>query len=252
MKPYEVKMEMFEGPLDLLLFLIKRDDMDIRDIRVSDITKEYLSYIDLIKDLNLDLAGEFLVMASTLLQIKAKMLLPRDQTGLDDEEGPDPRTELVAKLMEYQKFKEAASVLSQREFDARNIYYRNILPVFAEEDMSLQATIFELLDAFKDVLNQAGDEIKDLIYDEIPLEQKIRDILDLLEEKNCIHFNEIFLSTKPRRDLIVTFLALLELIRLKQVIAAQTEAFGEIRIYRLLVPAAAENVQEPADGNGNN
>ena len=229
---YDVKLEIFEGPLDLLLYLIKKEDMDIREIRVSEITQEYLSYIGLIKELNLELAGEFLVMASTLLQIKARTLLPQDSV-LEAEEGPDPRADLVAKLLEYQKFKEAASALAQREYAAREIFYRNILPTFSEDDFTLEATLFDLLDAFKDVLKNAGEEIKEFLYEEIPLEQKVREILDLLEKQDCVQFSQIFSAAKPRRELIITFLALLELIRMRQVVAKQSEAFGEIRIYKL-------------------
>ena len=215
MSAYDVKLDIFEGPLDLLLYLIKKDDMDIRDIKISDITEAYLSYIQFLKDLNLETAGEFLVMASTLLQIKARMLLPKDAAGDEAAEGPDPRADLMAKLIEYQKFKEAAAHLAVREFSVKDIYYRNVMPTFTEEDMTLEATLFDLLDAFKGILKEAGDEIKELLYEEIPLEQKIREILDLFETQECVHFSQIFSGGKSRRSLIVTFLALLELIRLK-------------------------------------
>jgi len=230
---YEVKLEIFEGPLDLLLYLIKKEDMSIQDIQVSKITQEYLDYINLMKELNLELAGEFLVMASTLLQIKAKSLLPKDATGLEIDEGPDPQAELMAKLLEYQKFKEAAQFLSKKEFEARDVFYRNQLPTFAEADLSLDATLFDLLDAFKSVLKQAGDEVKELLYEEIPLEQKIRELLDILETRNSMSFYDIFSPGKTRRELIITFLALLELMRLRQVIAKQQEHEGEIMVYRI-------------------
>src|SRR3989338_7109127 len=229
---YEVKLEIFEGPLDLLLYLIKKEDMDIRDIRISQITEEYLGFIALIEDLNLEVAGDFLVMASTLLQIKARMLLPREAIGTDAEDGPDPRAELMARLLEVQKFKEAAQFLAQKEFKARDIFYRNQIPTFSVEDLRLEATLFDLLDAFKSVLKEAGDELKELLYEEIPLEEKIREIVDLIQAKGAISFNEIFKPGKPRRELVITFLALLELIRLKQVIARQIEHFAEIMIYR--------------------
>ena len=251
MKPYSVNLELFEGPLDLLLYLIKREDMDIRDIPISQITGEYLAAIHLMKELNLEMAGEFLVMASTLLQIKARTLLPKEAEREEDE-GPDPRAELVARLLEYQKYKEAAALLARREFDSREVYYRNVLPLFAQEDMTLEATLFDLLDAFRGVLDQAGEEVKELIYEEIPLEQKIREILDLLEGQNCVHFNAIFTARMARRELVVTFLALLELIRLKQVIAAQTDLFGEIRIYRVLTAAESRpdggDAETPGEG----
>ena len=228
----EIHLEIFEGPLDLLLYLIRKDDLNIYDIPISQITSEYLSYLDVMKDMRLDMAGEFLVMASTLLQIKARTLLPQDSVAEADE-GPDPRADLVAKLLEYQKFKEASSFLAQREYASREVFYRNVLPAFSEEDFTLEATLFDLLDAFKDVLKNAGEEVKELLYQEIPLEQKVREILDLLDRQDCIQFSQIFSAAKTRRELIMTFLALLELIRMKQVVAKQLEDFGEIRIYRL-------------------
>jgi segregation and condensation protein A len=243
---YQVRLEIFEGPLDLLLYLIKKKDMDILDIQVSEITQEYLGYIEIMKDLNLEMAGDFLVMASSLVQIKARMLLPQEPGAPEAEEGPDPRAELVAKLLEYQKFKQVAEVLSKREFEARETYYRNVLPVFAEEDMTLQATLFDLLDAFKGVLNTASDDVKELLYEQIPLEQKIREILDLTEKEPSISFSRIFTPGKSRRELIVTFLALLELIRLKQISARQSESFAEIRIHRL--PDAPPVAQDAPPG----
>ena len=240
-------MELFEGPLDLLLYLIKKEDMDIQDIQVSKITQEYLDYIHLIKELNLEVAGEFLVMAATLMEIKAKMLLPSKESGAEVDEGPDPKAELVAKLLEYQKYKEAAQFLSGREAAYREIYYRNVLPHFAEEDYTLEATLFDLLDAFRDVLKTAGAEVKELLYEEIPLEQKIRELLDILESNECVQFHQIFSKGKSRREMIITFLALLELIRLKQVVAKQTELLGEIRIYRLKQEVVSADPQ--AEGN---
>jgi len=248
---YDVKLEIFEGPLDLLLYLIKKEDMDIKEIRISEITQEYLTYIGLMKELNLELAGEFLVMASTLLQIKARMLLPQDSVSVESEEGPDPQADLVAKLLEYQKFKDAASFLAQREHQSRELFYRNILPTFSEEDFTLDSTLFDLLDAFKDVLKNAGEEVKELLYEEIPLEHKVREILDLLEKQDCIQFSQIFFVAKPRRELIITFLALLELIRMKQVVAKQSEAFGEIRIYRLKESEPASILSEEKPENHN-
>lgn len=243
--PYQVKLEIFEGPLDLLLYLIKKQDMDIREIKISEITQEYLSYIELMKDLNLETAGEFLVMASTLLQIKARMLLPQDPGIQEQDEGPDPRAELVAKLLEYQKYKEAAKFLSERESEGRDVYYRHILPSFAEDEMDLDATLFDLLDAFKNVIKDASDDVKEFLFEEIPIEQKIREILDLLEEKEYIHFTELFHPKRSRREMIMIFLGMLELIRLKQVVARQTDAFAEIRVYKA---AQQEIVVENSEG----
>ncbi len=233
MMSYEVKLEFFEGPLDLLLHLIKKQDMDIRDIRISEITEEYLAYISIMKDLNLEMAGEFLVMSSTLLLIKAKTLLPEEKPSGDADEGPDPRADLIQRLMEYQKFKEAASFLSKKQQEVGEIFYRNAVPTFPEQDHFLDATLFDLLDSFKIVLNRASDEVRELIYEEIPLERMVREILDMVDENGSMHFSKIFSFNRTRRELIVTFLALLELIRSKQVIARQSEMLGDIRIYRV-------------------
>ncbi len=245
MSAYQVRLEIFEGPLDLLLYLIKRDDMEIKDIPISQITQEYLSYIELMKDLNLELAGDFLVMAATLLQIKSKMLLPQDPKP-DEQEGPDPRSELIAKLLEYQKYKEAAQFLVKREQEYREVYFRNVTPVFSEDEMTLHASLFDLLAAFRNVLVEAPAEVKELIYEKIPLEQRIREVLDLLDSKEYVPFEEIFVPGSTRRELIVTFLALLELVRMKQAVARQAEHFGEIRIYRVREPVVQDG--EPTNG----
>src|SRR5205807_218822 len=149
----DVTLEIFEGPLDLLLHLIKKNDLEIKDIPIAQITHEYLQYLDLMKDLNLELAGEFLVMASTLMQIKSQMLLPAPET-LEEQAGPDPRAELVSKLLEYQRYKEAASVLAAYNEKTKDIYYRRMPPAFEKDDFLLEASVFDLLSAFKRVLDQ--------------------------------------------------------------------------------------------------
>jgi segregation and condensation protein A len=227
----DVRLEVFEGPLDLLLHLIKKNDLEISDIPIAQITQEYLSYLDLMKELNLDMAGEFLVMASSLIQIKAQMLLPAPDAG-SEETGPDPRAELVQKLLEYQKFKEAAGILSTFNEKEKDFYYRSIPPHFEQEDFILQASAVDLLGAFKQVLDQAPREVGQILREEITIETRIREILTLLESKPSLAFEELFSSSHRRIDLIVTFLALLELIRLKQVIALQSQLFGTIRIQR--------------------
>lgn len=235
----DVRLDVFEGPLDLLLYLIKKNDLDIYDIPISQITQEYLSYLDLMKDLNLEMAGEFLVMASTLMQIKAQMLLPSPDAEAE-ETGPDPRAELVNKLLEYQRFKDAAAILAGYNEKAKDIYYRTLPPQFEDGDYTLKATVFDLLSAFKRVLDQVPREVGQIIREEITIETRIREILDRLEEKTSLAFEELFSTSARRMDLIVTFLALLELIRMKQVVALQQETFSAIRIYRAdSVPMAA-------------
>lgn len=228
---YTVKLEIFEGPLDLLLYLIKKNDLDIYDIPISQITAEYLAYIELIKMLNLEAVGEFLVMAATLMQIKVRMLLPRAPQDAEEEE-KDPRVELVAKLLEYQKFKQTAKFLESRELEQQQIFSREE-PIFGEDDYVLGASIFDLLEAFRLVIQEAEEEVKEIISEEIPLEEKIRYILECLKGKEYILFRQLFNLQEGRLSLIVTFLALLELVRLKQVIARQANPFGEIRIYFL-------------------
>jgi segregation and condensation protein A len=227
----DVSLEMFEGPLDLLLHLIKKNDLEISDIPIAQITHEYLEYLDVLKDLNLEMAGEFLVMASTLMQIKAQMLLPSPDTGEEDG-GPDPRAELVNKLLEYQRFKEAAGILSVYNEKAKDIYYRHAPPQFDHQDFMLRATVLDLLSAFKRVLDQAPREVGQILREEITIEAKIRDVLNLLDAKTSLAFEELFTGSRRRMDLIVTFLALLELIRMKQIVAMQSDSFGSIRIFR--------------------
>lgn len=238
----DVSLEMFEGPLDLLLHLIKKNDLEIKDIPIAEITHEYLQYLDIMKDLNLEMAGEFLVMASTLMQIKAQMLLPVPD-AIEEEGGPDPRAELINKLLEYQRFKEAAGILASYNEKAKDVYYRKTPPAFEQEDLLLRATVLDLLTAFKRVLDQAPREVGQILREEITIEIKIREILDLLGRKESMAFEELFTSTR-RIDLIVTFLALLELIRMKQIVAMQSEAFSSIRIFRLTAEeATADDVK---------
>jgi segregation and condensation protein A len=226
----DVRLENFEGPMDLLLYLIRKNDLDIYDIPIASITQEYLSFLDLMKELNLETAGEFLVMASTLMQIKAQMLLPSPEG--EEAEGPDPRAELVSKLLEYQRYKEAASMLSGFGEKAKDVFYRQVPPPFAEDEFILSASVVDLLAAFQHVLEEAPKEVEQILRDEIPLEVKIRWVLGLLADKESIDFHELFVPGTRRIEMVVTFMALLELIRLKQIVARQADVFGPIRIYR--------------------
>ncbi len=252
---YQVKINIFEGPLDLLLHLIQKDDLDIYDIPISEITTEYLKYIDFLKDLNLNVAGEFLVMAATLMQIKARTLLPVDTTV--EGEGPDPREELVQKLLEYQKVKEAARYLGYNYDVHRDVFYRGA-PMFGKEDQILDLEMPKLMEAFRNVLETAEVGVREILFEEIGVEVRIREILDVLSERPSVAFSELFPATHTRKTLVVTFLALLELIRLKQVRVAQPANFGEIQIARVTdseiemmsAPAAAPVAAAP-DTQGN-
>ncbi len=227
---HKVSLEIYKGPLDLLLFLIKKNDLNIFDIPVSTITGDYLSTIEIMKELKLDMAGEFLVMAATLMQIKARLLLPAPPT--EGEDGPDPRVDLVNRLVEYQRYKEASRVLEARLVRQKDVHFKGA-PLFSEGDYTMEASLFDLLDAFRDVLKNLKPEVREILHEEVPIEVKIRQILAFLSERPFATFKEILQREITRRGLIVTFLAILELIRLKQIVARQMEMFGEIRVYRM-------------------
>lgn len=232
---YDVRLDAFEGPLDLLLHLIRKNDMEITEIPISQITHEYLGYLDLMKELNLEIAGDFLVMASTLIEIKMKMLLPRHDAESSEE---DPRTELINRLLEYQRYKDASKKLLEGAVQAKDVFYRGA-PVFAEDDFRLDAGLFDLLASFQKLLKEAKTEVREILHEEIPLEDKIRQVLTWLEQKEFMTFEELFQKETRRMGLIVTFLAVLELIRTKQIQVRQAVPFGEIRVYRLITMETA-------------
>jgi segregation and condensation protein A len=227
---YKVKLDIFEGPLDLLLFLIKKEEMDIYDIPISKITEQFLEYINMMKLLNLDIAGEFLVMASTLMHIKSKMLLPKEEQGIDEEE-EDPRAELAARLLEYQKFKEAAGELESLGEKQNEIFTRPFTPP-KDDELFLEVGLFELMSVFSDILKKAKPDITEIMEDEVSVTDKMKEITELLQNKEIINFFDLFKTGDTRTVIIATFLALLELVRLRKTRILQSKAFGEIRIYR--------------------
>lgn len=245
--PYQVRIENFEGPLDLLLHLIKKNEINIYDIPIAMIAQQYLSYIEAMKELNLTVAGEFLVMAATLLQIKSKMLLPVEESAEDDEDGPDPREELVRRLLEYKTFKEAARQLDTQERIWREIYSRPVASV--ETDTESDETVldniglFDLVDALQGVLNRnPGKQLLEIIPDNLTVRDRMTVILETLEGQESIGFEILFEASCHRLVIIVTFLALLELIRLRTVRVYQAQSFGPILVSRTfsLVPDPAE------------
>jgi segregation and condensation protein A len=227
---YDIHLDAFEGPLDLLLHLIKKNDLEINEIKIAEITSEYLSYINLMKELNIDIAGEFLVMASTLMQIKAKSLLPSENQEQTEED--DTFDQLKNRLLEYQKYKEVGKLLSYKILENSQVYYRPA-PVVSRQDFVLDATVFDLISSFRNALTALPDNIKEIMYQEIPIENKIREILDVLEGKQYVSFTEILKLQNTKMALIVCFMAILELIKNKQIIAKQSELFSEIRIYKV-------------------
>lgn len=231
---YRVKLEVFEGPLDLLLHLIKKNEINIYDIPIAVITKQYLDYIDFIRSLNLDIGGEFLVMAATLIQIKSRMLLPATESEDDDEED-DPREELVARLLEYRKYKEAAGIIGERGETWCNIFRREQVPAIkGEGDFTISdISLFDLIDALQKVMERAPDASSmEIILDELSVKDKISVILERLNNQDSITFASLFETDKTRSAIVVTFLALLELIRLSLVYAQQLEECGIIRIFK--------------------
>ncbi|HJT21502.1 MAG TPA: segregation/condensation protein A [Nitrospira sp.] len=244
--PYQVRIENFEGPLDLLLHLIRKNEINIYDIPIALIARQYLDYIEAMKELNLTVAGEFLVMAATLLQIKSKMLLPVDEVGEDEDDGPDPREELVRRLLEYKKFKEAARQLDTHERMWRDVYSRPAMPhekMEPDDQLLEDVGLFDLVDALQGVLNRnPGKKLLEIIPDNLTVRDRMNAILEALEGQESVSFVSLFETACHRLVIIVTFLALLELIRLHTVKVFQGENFGPILVSRAfsLVPDPAE------------
>jgi segregation and condensation protein A len=245
--PYQVHIENFQGPLDLLLHLIKKNEINIYDIPIAMIAQQYLSYIEAMKDLNLTVAGEFLVMAATLLQIKSKMLLPAEESAEDEDDGPDPREELVRRLLEYKTFKEAARQLDTQERMWREIYSRPAAAfesaAEADETTLDHVGLFDLVDALQGILDRnPGKKLLEIIPDNLTVRDRMNAILEALEGQESIGFEALFEASCHRLVIIVTFLALLELIRLRTVRVYQAENFGPILVSRMfsLVPDPAE------------
>lgn len=232
---YKVKLEIFEGPLDLLLYLIKKDEIDIYDIPIAGITEQYLGYLEFMKLLDLNIAGEFLVMAATLMQIKSRMLLPEPAKGDEEELEGDPRAELVRRLIEYKRFKEAASRLQEKAARQKDLFKRGVGGVETEDDSDnlFEASLFDLITAFNKVMKDVPKELfHEVAKDEFTVEEKMHDIFHLLVKQPSLSFMELFRRAKNRLEIITTFLAVLELTRLKEIIAVQSAAFGDIKIER--------------------
>lgn len=230
--PYNIKVPLFEGPLDLLLHLIKENKIDIYDIPISLITNQYLEYLEFMKELNLEIASEFLVMAATLIYIKSRMLLPKDE--FTDEKTEDPRENLVQRLLEYQSIKEASSLLRQREETWCNVFSRPPSErddTFVEPELYLfDVNIFDLLNALKKVISKAPPETITISKESLTVKDRISSILDILEDKNVVRFEELFEKDSTRMMIIVTFLALLEILRLNLARAYQEKEFETIWI----------------------
>ena len=248
MAEYKVQFDVFEGPLDLLLYLVKKEEVDIYEVNLTKIATQFIEYIELMRQLDLEVAGEFLVMASTLMYIKSRELLPADQqVEAEGDEEEDPRWELIRQLVEYKKFKDAAAQLQQREAEQENVFPR--LPVNLEFESAKppprpEVSLFDLIHAVSNVLKrfQNRDEPRDIFEDKWTVSEKIELLRQLIAAKGALRFSELFQQMAGRMEVVVTFLALLELIRLKQIVVSQPAPFSEIEICRapaLIVTAAA-------------
>ena len=228
---YKVKLEAFEGPLDLLLFLIRKEEVSIYDIPIARITEQYLDYLRAMQELDIGVAGEFLVMAATLIQIKSQMLLPRDPTT-EAEETEDPRAELVYQLLEHQKFKAAANVLHQRSTIESAAYARAVVET-DKSNPEVAATVFQLFEVFREVLNRqrAITEIE-IARDEMTMAEKITEIKLMLGEADKVSARALFERAHSKRELVLIFLAVLELVKELEIRLAQSEMFGDIIITR--------------------
>ena len=242
LEDYPVHLQVFEGPLDLLLHLIRKHEVNIYDIPIALVTQQYLDYLGLMQELNLDVVGEFLVMAATLIHIKSRMLLPRPDPAQEDEE--DPREALVRRLLEHQRFKAAAELLHEREIQRSAQWLRpddRVSDVVGEApEPEIELDLFSLMAAFRQVLDRARQRPRVLLPPEqLPIETRIDQLLARLSTTEACGFEELFADVQTRGGMVVTFLALLEMIRLKLVRVFQQANFGPIRVYKREKPAAA-------------
>ena len=238
-----VQLEIFEGPLDLLLHLIKKNEVSITDIPIATVTEQYLATLDLMQTFNLDVAGEFLVMAATLIHIKSRELLPGDDEQPDEDEGVDPRAELVRRLLEYQRYKEAAAELEQREVLTRDVFVRAAAPVEAAGPREFRdVSVFELLGALKRVIDRLPkDTVHEVTLEKITVREKMTLLLDTLRSESRLTFESLFAAVRSRMEIVVTFLAMLELVKVRAIRIFQDVPGGEIAI------EAAAGMEEAAE-----
>jgi segregation and condensation protein A len=232
---YKIKIDNFEGPLDLLLHLIKKNEVDIYDIPIADITAQYLAAIDVMKSLNLDVAGEFLLMAATLIHIKSRMLLPQAEEEKGDNEEEDPRDELVRRLLEYQKYKDAADALCSLPLLERDVFPRKCSSFDWEETKEREfqeVGLYELVEAFRGVLREDNEKsFHKVDMERLSVLDRVNSILLLFSRKESVAFGELFTEPPSRQEVVVTFLAMLELIKLRLVRIMQNSPFGPVWLY---------------------
>jgi len=232
---YKVSLEVFEGPLDLLLYLIKKDEVDIYDIPIGRITDQYMEYLNLMKVLDLNIAGDFIVMSATLMLIKSRMLLPvEDRREMDEEEDEDPRWDLVRQLVEYKKFKDAADHLESLEKHMENVFGRESehVELGAPPELDLRdASIFDLISALNEALGRVKEEsLQEIFAEQYTVSQKVTYIMENLKITKRLSITDLFTGMVSRLEIVCTFLAMLELIKLNRIAAVQDAHFGEIMV----------------------
>jgi len=235
---YKIRLDIFEGPLDLLLYLVKKDHLNIYDIPIAKVTQQYLEYINFMQLLDLNIVGEFLVMAATLMQIKSKMLLPAEESA-EAEPEEDPRAELVKRLLEYEKFKQVAENLREKEISQQDVFKRPKIEMPAVDkeqekgEVYFEASIFDLINAFSQALKDVPREVfYEVVKDQFTVEQKVHEILHLLLVQSELKLSGLFSKTKSKLEIIVIFLAILELAKMKEIVSRQDEQFEDIVIVR--------------------
>jgi segregation and condensation protein A len=252
-----LNLDIFEGPLDLLLYLIKKNDLDISKVSISNVTDQYLEYLDSFKEINIDLVSDYLYMAAELAHIKSKTILPNYQDDEEDEE--DPANDLVARLKEYERYKMAATELKNRPWLHRDVFIQGTLGDKNEsvdekpkpkvlKDGNYEVDTFELVKAFADLLKNMPREEKDfhVMTEKVSVTERIYEVFDLLKTRESMLFTELFAGQKERIDIVVTFLSLLEMAKLKMVRIYQAHAYEPIRVKRRMevVDDAAADVGE--------
>ncbi len=241
---YRVNLEVFEGPLDLLLHLIKKNDLDIYDIPVAFVLEEYMSYIDTIKELNIDLAGDFLLMAAELAHIKSRLLLPEDETGGLELEEEDPRSDLVRRLLEYQRYKDASEKIVARSMLGRDVF-TPLCPerIEVEDGGAVEGDVYQLVEAFSKLLKRVPKEdVHDVAVDRISLNDRIYQITEHIKKGTTISLDELIPKAPSRYDIVITFIALLEMCRLHMIRVYQSSACGPLYIQGIMEEVSEEEV----------
>ena len=234
-KDLKVQLELFEGPMDLLLYLIKKNHIDIQDIPIAKVLGQYLEYIELMRLCDINVAAEYLVIAATLIQIKARLLIPQNEDAIEAGDEEDPRDELVRRLMEYQKFKEVADFLKEKEASmSKQVVRPDTIKDYRPEGISFEANMFDLISAFQEALKNVPKEVFfEVLKDEYTVEEKVEYIAEIVREQDKISLAELFARAKTKMELITTFLAVLELMKMNLVSAMQDELFGDITLVKV-------------------